>query len=113
MLDGHEVEGLVLGVGKVAAPQLQAVVLLFPGDGSTQQGIEGLPQRVGLVPIDVARGAHVGGQGEHLVHVIADLERVIHFGKQGVHRGVGNTLAAVIHLAVVVILERRMSETIT
>ena len=32
VLDGHEVECLVLGVGEVAAPQLQAVMLLLPGD---------------------------------------------------------------------------------
>ena len=32
VLDGHEVEGLVLGAGQVASPQLQAVMGLFPGD---------------------------------------------------------------------------------
>ena len=113
MLDRHEVERLVVCVGEVASPQLQAVTCLFPGDGCAQQGVEGLAHGVGLVPVDVARGTHVGRQREQFVAVAAYLERVAGLGKQGVHRRIWNAVTAMILLAVVVVLEGGTSETIT
>ena len=72
MLDGNEIEGLILGVGQVASPQLQTIMSLFPSDGRAQQGIERLAQCVGFVPVDVACGTHIGSKGDQLVPVSAE-----------------------------------------
>ena len=59
MPDRHKVERAESSVGQIATPQLQRVVLASERHTGAQLGIKRLPQRVRLVPVNLAHTTHM------------------------------------------------------
>lgn len=65
--EGFEIEGAVVGVQQVAAPEFQPHEVVAEGDFGVQKAVKVLPDVVRFVPIDGAGAGVLGGEGQ-LVH---------------------------------------------
>lgn len=72
-----ECEGIVMGIGEIASPQIDMTALQLHADMSPQQRIDLLLVSIHFIPIDAAESVEVGSEDDGLKIVVMKVNTIV------------------------------------